>query len=127
MKETRKSKHEKLCLGLSNCKSEKGHLEKKLNKVSVAFESSKKAYKDSHKIFEQKVLNYEKEIIKLNHFKTEKLADEKKINKAAKKTRQREQKDDTSKDTKVDLKTENNLKNLNVTNTFDPLQKLGEI
>ena len=51
----------------------------------MALESSKKAFKDSHKIFDQKVLNFEKEIIKLNDFKTEKLAEEKKIKKQIRK------------------------------------------
>ena len=62
MKETREiqSKHEKLCLVLINCKGQKEQLEKDLNKISVALESSKKAFKDSHKIFDQKVLNFEK-------------------------------------------------------------------
>ena len=121
------SKHENICLELKNCKNEKVELSKEFNKMSVAHASSKKALTDSHKAFDEKLFNLTTELTKLRLFKSDKVAEEKKIQKAAKKARQKQQKEEIVKesleDSVVNDSTEDTSYSLPVRNAFEVLQK----
>ena len=86
-------KHDKICFDLKTSKGEKELLSKECNKLSVALESCKKDLKDNFNSFDQKINKYKIEIIKLNEFKEEKVAETRRLKKAAKKIRQKEQKE----------------------------------
>ena len=73
-----------------NYKNEKFELSKEFNKMSVAHESSKTALTYSHYAFDEKMFNLTIELPKLKVFKSNKLAEEKIIQKAAKKSRQKQ-------------------------------------
>ena len=96
------SKHEKVCHELKNIKNENETVSKECKRFSVALESCKKNLKDDKNFYDEKLKNCRHEISKLNDFKEDKIAEEKKSRKAEKKARQKHQKETESKEKPVE-------------------------
>ena len=123
-------KHEKVCGALKQAKNEFENLDIESRKMSVALESSKKSLELTQKASEKKIEQIKFELDKLNVFKNEKVAEERVAKKVAKKTRQRQDRNEATKDSKenpMDAKDDDAIKtdidyNIPVANMFNKLQ-----
>jgi hypothetical protein len=82
-------KHELFCTEMKIVKSEKEQLSRENNSLSVVLKASKKGLKENLKTFEKEKKGLQIELMNLNKFKVEKEAEQKKIKRAEKKSRQR--------------------------------------